>query len=217
MPYYPKNKVQTNLYTNGQTLVRVSDLSAYTGFYYKTYTGQLFVGKTPNSNRYPEELIDILNIVPPSSDIQTQLTTNRDPNNEVSVYVRNLPNPTSSRKVPTPFYPKPTPNQYITGYFDRYFAKQVNDTNFIEIDKKTYEGISSHSSEYLWELYNVTSIPWQLTGDAEKVYNTNRNLVKIQEKNGFNGLSIFLRDNYVKFYKGKDNHIDPKPKFGGLR
>tara|TARA_B110000503_G_scaffold77759_1_gene119754 strand:- start:319 stop:978 length:660 start_codon:yes stop_codon:yes gene_type:complete len=219
MPYYPKNKVQINLYTNGKDLVRVSDLSSYTGFYYKTYTGQSFVGKTPNSNRYPEELINPLDLITPSTDIQTQIVNNRIVDNQNSVYIRSLNELPQPRKVPTPFYPKPSPNQYITGYFSRYFAKQVNDTDFTEIDNRTYDGISSHNSEYLWELYNVVTIPWQLTGDVENVYQTNLNLVKIQEKKGFIGLSIFLNKNYIKFYKGKDNHTDPKslPKLGNMK
>ena len=217
MPYYPKNRVQTNLFTNGGELVLALTLEPYTGYYYKLYNGQKYAGIDPNSSQYPELLIAFSDFIPitPNNIIQTELA--RESLDTNTTYIRNYKTTIVPRRVPTPFYPKPTLNQYITGYFDRYFAKQVNDTNFIEVDKKTYEGISSHSSEYLWELYNITSIPWQLTGDAEKVYNTNRNLVKIQEKNGFNGLSIFLRDNYVKFYKGKDNHIDPKPKFGDLK
>ena len=45
MAYYPKTKIQTNLFTNGE-LVKTSDLSPYVGSYYKLSTGQKYVGKS---------------------------------------------------------------------------------------------------------------------------------------------------------------------------
>ena len=41
------------------------------------------------------------------------------------------------------------------------------------------------------------------------MYKTNENIVFIQEKNNFKGLSQFLRKNYVKYYIGEDFHVMP--------
>ena len=48
MPYYPANKIQTNLFSNGE-LIRLSDLTIYTGPYYKLSNGQAFAGKDPQA------------------------------------------------------------------------------------------------------------------------------------------------------------------------
>ena len=61
--------------------------------------------------------------------------------------------------------------------------------------------MSSHNDEYLWQLYKTTSFPWQISGNIEKVLDTNRKIVKLEEKNGFMGLSLFLKEDYLKFYQ----------------
>lgn len=209
MPYYPKTKIQTNLFANGE-LVKISDLSSYTGPYYKLSTGEKYVGINPQSNRYPEELVNPLELGEELAQqgLYTQLQTSTVPTSSLNTYVQNLELPPTSQKVPVPFYPQPTSQSYQIGYFDRYFAKQVNASNFIEVDKSTFENLAGHNSEYLWQLYNVTSIPWQITGNVENVYKTNRNLVRLSEKNGFNGLSLYLKENYIKFYQGLDKNKD---------
>jgi hypothetical protein len=112
------------------------------------------------------------------------------------------------QRIPVPYYPQPTSQDYQVGYFTRYFAKQVNDYKFIEINQTTFENLAEHNGEYLWQLYNVVDIPWQISGNIEKIYRTNRNIVKIEEKNGFKGLSTFLKENYIKFYQGTDKNKD---------
>lgn len=205
MPYYPKNKVQTNLYSNGTDLVKFLTLELYTGPYYKISSGKMYVGATPNSERYPEELVSLNEQIPPETEkIVSEVTYNNiETNTIVSTYVGNLENPPQRQTIPTPYYPKPTPEDYKKGYIQRYFAKQINDTSFIEINKTTYKNLISKNSEYLWELYYVTEIPWQIKGNATDVYQTNENIVYIQEKKNFKGLSQFLRKNYIKYYLKK--------------
>ena len=45
--YYPKNQIETNLYSNGKLLVKSTSLP-YTGFYFSTYDGKYFSGAEPN-------------------------------------------------------------------------------------------------------------------------------------------------------------------------
>ena len=209
MPYYPKTKIQTNLFANGE-LVQASDLSPYVGPYYKLSTGQKYVGINPQSNRYPEELIDPIELGNSLAQegLYTQLQTSFVTTSSLNTYVQNLELPPTRQRIPIPFYPQPTSQDYQIGYFSRYFAKQANASVFIEVDKSTFENLAEHNSEYLWQLYNVTSIPWQISGNVENVYKTNRNLVRLSEKNGFNGLSLYLKANYIKFYQGADKNKD---------
>jgi hypothetical protein len=211
MPYYPKNKVQTNLYSNGTDLVKFLTLELYTGPYYKISSGKMYVGATPNSERYPEELVSLDAQIPEETEkIVNQVTySNVETNTTVSTYVGNLENPPQRQLIPVPHYPNPNIKDYKRGYFTRYFTKQINDTSFIEIDKTTYKNLNSKNSEYLWQLYYVTEIPWQIRGNATDVYKTNESVVYIQEKNNFKGLSQFLRKNYVKYYIGEDFHVMP--------
>jgi hypothetical protein len=205
MPYYPKTKIQTNLFSNGG-LIKASDLSPYVGPYYKLSTGQKYIGINPQARRYPDELIDPLELVSiPTQGLYTEIQTSLVSTGSINTYVQNLSEIPTSKQVPVPYYPEPSTQDYEIGYFTRYFAKQVNALKFIEINKKTFENMSSHNDAYLWQLYKTTSLPWQISGNIENVINTNRKIVRLEEKNGFNGLSLFLKGDYIKFYQGLSN------------
>ena len=49
--YIPKNRIQTNLYTNGGEYVIAQTQQEYIGFYHKLYTGETFTGKNPDDSR----------------------------------------------------------------------------------------------------------------------------------------------------------------------
>jgi hypothetical protein len=68
MAYYPKNKIQSNLYTSGDEYVLASTKESYSGYYYKLSTGKFFTGRTPNDSN-SKELIKI-----ESKSINTLLT-----------------------------------------------------------------------------------------------------------------------------------------------
>lgn len=46
--YYPKNQIETNLYSNGEFVLEYTT-NPYTGFYFKTSDGKYFTGKEPNN------------------------------------------------------------------------------------------------------------------------------------------------------------------------
>jgi hypothetical protein len=202
MPYYPKNRIVTNLYTNGNEFVVVDTLLPYTGFYYKVYNGTFYTGKNPQENDLPQQLVPLIANAQglTSPVVYSKLVPNRT--QSVRNYIVNSDVSTSDRKIPIPFYPTPSQNDYQNGSFTRYFAKKINNLSFIEIDSTTYSAISSNNSEYLWELYNVIEIPWQLTGDKNQVYETNRKVTHLAEKNNnFQGLNQFLKFKFSKFYQ----------------
>jgi hypothetical protein len=204
MPYYPKTKIQTNLFSNGE-LIKSSDFSDYIGPYYKLSTGEKYVGKDPQAFRYPELLLDPISVTATQGISTSPLITQRQPAFTTLTgsgnYYENLKEDYTPKKVPVPFYPQPTDQDYQVGYFTRYFAKKANSINYTEINQSTFKNLSSHNGEYLWKLYKTTSLPWQISGDIEKVFNTNKNIIKLEEKNGFSGLSRFLKEDYIKFYQ----------------
>jgi hypothetical protein len=202
MPYYPKNRIVTNLYTNGNEFVVVDTLLPYTGFYYKVYNGTFYTGKNPQENDLPQQLVPLIanaqGLTAPV--VYSKLVPNRTPS--VRNYIVNSDVSTSDRKLPVPFYPNPTQNDYQNGSFTRYFAKKINNLSFVEIDSNTYSAILSNNSEYLWEMYTVIEIPWQLAGDKNQVYETNRKVTHLAEKNNnFQGLSQFLNFKFSNFYQ----------------
>ena len=90
MPYYPKSKIQTNLFSNGEFL-RSSDASVYIGPYYKLSDGKKYVGINPQSLRYPDELLDLT--TPDStitSEIYTQLQAATLETPFLSTYLQNI-------------------------------------------------------------------------------------------------------------------------------
>lgn len=48
MAYYPKNRIKTNLYTDGGEYRILGTSNSYIGFYWSSYVGRFFTGKNPN-------------------------------------------------------------------------------------------------------------------------------------------------------------------------
>ncbi len=63
--YIPKSRILTNQYSNDNSLVYKSNKEVYTGFYYKTFEGKYFTGKTQNDPPNEElELVEDINSIP---------------------------------------------------------------------------------------------------------------------------------------------------------
>lgn len=205
MSYYPKNRVKTNLYTEGKEYAIESTGQSYKGYYHKLYTGELFTGKTPSD--LPVEKLIELPVVPGElhSDVNfTPIYTSEVAYGNLDYL--NITNPSLAEKnLPYPIIPLPTPQDYQLGEFRRYFAKKINEIKFIEINKDTYDNLNSQNSSWLWELYQVFFIPWSISGDKQTVAKTNRNIVMLtMQRLNIYGFNKFLKENYTKFYQGSD-------------
>jgi len=174
MAYYPKNKIQSNLYTSGDEYVLASTKESYSGYYYKLSTGKFFTGRTPNDSN-SKELIKL------SSD-------------------EGGPTPPSST---TPYSPLlPTPQDYQNGEFIRYFVCRRNQLLFIEIDKDTFNKYKQKDPTISWKLYKPFSLFWVLTGDINQVAQTNKNVTELTEvKEQVLGLNLYLKENWTQYYK----------------
>jgi hypothetical protein len=197
MAYYPKNRIQTDLYTNGGEYSIKSTGENYTGYYYKLYNNTIFTGKTPNDSPnqeltlYSETIEDnpLLVIVEPF------------PDPEVNNYNLLTEKP-SPKIVPLPYYPVPTVNDYKLGEFQRYFIKQINNLSFTEISKIDYNALVNRNETYLWPLYTPISIPWEISGNKDQIQQTNKRITLLTEQQSkVYGFSKFIEKTggYDKF------------------
>lgn len=197
MPYVPKSRIQTNLYTPGKEYVIESTLEPYVGYYYRTYTGQLFTGK--NQDDKPNRAL----IVPPkqTQSLQNQIYIKDGVENENYKKIKGIQG-NNLRNSPQLFYTQPTEGNYKLGEFQRYFCKKRNEFIYLEISKSDYDKLSQQNSTIDFQNWNPFQIPWTLTGNKNQVYNTNRNIVLLKEKNNnFYGFSKYLREDYLRYYK----------------
>jgi hypothetical protein len=174
MAYYPKNKIKTNLFTSGgeyqtslMALLNSSPPITYNGYYYKLADGKTYKGKYPG-----------------------------DGDNEEIFSLTNAPTatpPPPKTSVP-PLYP--TPEDYKTGYFTRYFKKKINEFLFEELTLDQYNIVYT-------VLYIPFSIQWKLTGiDIDEVYTINKNTSLLTEQRyKVNGFNEYLNNDYARYYK----------------
>jgi hypothetical protein len=225
MAYIPKNKISTNLYSRNNDLVYKSNQKKYTGYYYKTYTGQYFTGKNPNDG-VNDELVRVL---PTDTDynrnsLQSKIAFTDAPtifdsldtpgySEEMIINYTALKNisldESTYKHLPTSYYPNPTEDDYNLGVFTRYFCVKANEDIYLEISKDTYNALNNQKGDWLWELYTPFQFLWTISGEDKEVEKTNYNMTIIQEKRlKRRGLTQFLRNNYLKFYPSPYNTPD---------
>ena len=81
--------------------------------------------------------------------------------------------------MPQFYYPSPTEDDYQLGSFTRYFAVKINESQYLEIDEKTYKKMSKQSVTMVWELYQIFKIQWTIDGVESNVFDINRDQVLI--------------------------------------
>ena len=172
MAYYPKNKIKTNLSTNGgefqtATMTVASGAPSYSGYYYKLASGKYYTGKFPGDG-VNEELFPL-----------NPTTT---------------PPPSLPKTNTPPLYP--TPEDYKNGSFIRYFRKKVNEFLIQELTLDQFQQETSilytpFSME--WKLTGE---------NIDAVYNINRNMsLLIEQRSNIPGFNVYLNNDYAKYYK----------------
>lgn len=225
--YIPKNRIKPNLFTAGNEYMLKSNSENYSGFYHTLWNGKIFTGKTQNSSNIRELILFVIpeeenpindpeNLIPSTI---ISIAKNHDPlvekypfnQQEVMTYLQSQKKDVMDddlKKLPFQCYPIPTVDDYLLGSFTRYFAVKVNEIQYLELDYPLYKKLKKKNANWAWELYNCFSIQWTLTSNEvlgltqESVARTNRNQVLIAERNNDRlGLQIFLKGQYLKFYK----------------
>ena len=98
----------------------------------------------------------------------------------------------------------PTPQDYKNGSFNRYFSLRLNQPLFVEISKATKDLFDQKDPGVPWKTNKTFSLIWELTGDINKVAQTNKNITELTEQRSrAHGLSVYLNENWTQYYKEK--------------
>ena len=196
--YYPKSQIKTNLYTNGNEFMYVSNNTPYIGFYWMTSDMKYFTGKTPQDMPVQELTLIYVNNTTTTQPIINELNFS----NQTFVYNQLKPSPTNTYNLPTSYQPQPTQQDYQIGEFRRYFTKKTNEIIYIEVDKDTYENILNKNPQWSYQYYIVFNIPWVISGDKLTVAKTNKNIVDLTiQRFDLPKFNMYLKNDYTKFYK----------------
>ena len=201
--YYPLSQITSNLYTNGGEYVYKNNLENYTGYYWKTSSGKIYTGKTPQDTPTVELITadtNPLNPVLENSSIPVIINQN-DFENTNYINVKSI-NVNQIALVPTYYPTQPTQQDYQIGEFRRYFVKKTNEIQYTEISKDQFDLLVAKDPQILWQLYFPFFIPWDIAGTKEQVARTNKNIVELTMKNlKLPRFNDYLKNDYTKYYK----------------
>ena len=195
MAFYPKSQIKQNLHTNGGEYILSTTKEEYKGYYYEISSGKRYTGKSPNDA--PNLLLEPIvspSAIPPNNTIPT-ITT--DTFNVYSILNKPLP----ERTIPQYQQTLPTQKDQQLGVFSRYFCKKTNEIKYIEISQSTFSQLQSKSPQIAWDLYTPISTLWYIKGDREKVYTTNKNLIKlIEDSQKWSGFTQYFKEDFSKYF-----------------
>ena len=224
--YYPKSQIVVDLYTNGGEFTNDNTKEEYKGYYWKTSSGQYYTGKSPQNPpnvgltklKQPsqvrvtewDDVFESTDGVPPKNydfrtlNVDPNPTKSNQPITQNSLIIND--NPAYSyppvTNAPVSAITFPTNDDYTIGEFQRYFLKKRNEIQYLEVNVETYLNYSNQVPGVQWQLYLPISIPWELTGDYDSVYNTNRNIVLLKESQlKIVGFVNYFRNQYTKYFR----------------
>jgi hypothetical protein len=200
MKYYPKNKIKTDLYTNGDSLY-TRGYYPYVGYYFETYDGKYFSGKNPSYDQ-SEELFTY-----PNYSLKDPSPENFQPQVSFTTYQKlpvDLSSPIS-QKLPYGVVSTPTQEDYANGRFMRYFVKKTNENVYISVDKNQYTKILTSDPNWASRYYTAIILPWVISNVTElEAAKINKNTThQIQTDQRLYGFVKYIesRGGYNKFYK----------------
>lgn len=191
--YYPKNKIETNLYSNGEFIVQTTGKTYY-GDYYKVSNGSCYTGKEPSSTSLP---------LTPISDPRFDAASESDgdlrfvgKNRIYSIITNQIPSEKTPSPLLVPFNPQPTKEDYKVGSIERYFAKKRNENVYYELSLTNTKLILQTP------MYYSFSVNWTIKGEKDTVYAINKGIVEVtMRKFPIPAFNKFLKDDYLKFWK----------------
>jgi hypothetical protein len=196
--YYPKSQIKPNLYTNGNEYILSTTKEEYKGYYYEISNGQKYTGKNPQDG--PNILLSLKDLLSPKiEDFVNQNLTYIEFQDEISGGAYKLT--PSLRILPQFNLTLPTSQDQQNGQFTRYFCKRNNDTQYLEISKETHDQLKSHNPQIAWDLFTPVSLIWQITGNKEQVYKSNKaSAIAIEQNLKWYGFSQYFQDKFLKYY-----------------
>jgi hypothetical protein len=193
--YYPKSQIKLNLYTNGGEYSLSTTLEEYKGYYYEISSGEKYSGRSPQDS--PNILLSPLLIPDYIPDIpDSELTY-------ITLEYGGTKDSSINRYIPQFTPTLPTDQDKQNGQFTRYFCKKTNELRYIEIDKNTYNKLQTRDKQIAWDLYAPTIVLWQIKGNQEQVYSSNKGtVISIEQNLNWGGFSQYFQDNFLKYYLG---------------
>ena len=207
--YYPKSQIKTGLTSNGNLAFKATN-KPYYGKYFSTSDGKYFSGLNP-SNSTVELILLSKSTTPPTFepfDMDKEgldLRFGTKINYKYST-LKGLPDDSLNPQPPINNSPKPTKKDYTIGEFQRYFCKKTNEFLYLEIDKDTFQQLLDKDSKIIFDLYNPISTPWSLTGTPQSVFNTNKKIIALIERNQkWYGFTNYFQDKFLKYHISEQN------------
>lgn len=201
--YFPKSQIKTNQTTLGGEFIIEATGEEYIGSYFSTSTGEYYTGKHPQD--FPvRPLVELESKIVNDQTLGLNLTTTEPSNPTIWTwdYLGITSNPPTTPTYPTRTYPILSESDYKLGEFQRYFLSKTNESYFIEVNKEQYQMYLNQDPNVAYQLYQPITLPWQITGDRNQVYNTNKNIVeKTQTDNRLRGFKSYFKERYDQFYK----------------
>ena len=189
--YLPKNKIETNLYSDGEFIVK-STGKVYYGLYFKTYNDEYYAGKEPSNSVQTLLPLDTSeDALDSTSDYDLRFVGE----NFIYSSITNQPYK-KSRLEPIPYTPQPTKEDYKRGEIIRSFAKKKNENVYYEIDQFSNLKLPNNP------IYLIFSIPWKISGPEEFTQEKNRTTVQAyMVEFPIPSFNLFLKNDYLKFWK----------------
>ena len=203
--YYPKSQLTTNLSTNGKEYQLVDTGESYVGSYFKTSDGKYYTGKTPQDGNN-QQLVRLFEDTPNSPSLPSD-SDPTFPQTEVPIgYSLSTSSSPISITTPKGNIVFPTEGEYETGEYQRYFLKHNVNNNYLEVNQLTYNNFFNQNPIVPFQLYTAIKIDWILVGKPIEVYDINRNIALLYEKeNNIRGFSNFFKGRYLKYYRPLKN------------
>jgi hypothetical protein len=185
MPYIPKSKI-IKKYANEGELVYKQSGNPYKGNYIQTHDGKVFAGHE-NINVGPE-LEYASRLYKSNSGISGKKINAVGRINKYNVLKENIKKYIIGTKTPPNSKPHPKPDDYVKGFFRRYFVRRINGNHYIEVNKGVYRSLKSKIGLYDHNLYEFGFINWYLRGEVHK---NNSHSIQLVAKKFPNLITIF--------------------------
>ena len=157
MAYIPKSKSNI-LNTPGNEFISKNTGEFYIGNYIELSNGKYYAGSNPSILN--EELIIQLSPEQLNDTLDSVLYSNLRPRK--AKFLSKVESIYPSKSIPTE-------EDYERGYFNRYFAKKVNELqNYMEIDIDVFNSITQQKNQYDFRLYEVGSVTWNLKNGTRR-------------------------------------------------
>lgn len=161
--YYTIDEITNDLYTLGQEYMTIDNVE-YIGPFHRYATGEVYTDASWNART------------------SKQLITYKEQQKDVaSIYKTLRPDIRLKYSIPQSSSPKPTKQNIEAGSMLRYFIKQLNNNNILEIDQTQYALWQNNGIDK--KLYQAVQLTWYISGEIPDIIKNGVTVAGVQTKN----------------------------------